>query len=188
MVTISAPSTNTARHKQPETGLPSTSTVQQPQSPCPQLSRAPVKPNCVCSISTSEWCGMASTCTGRPFRVNAMRRASAISGLLKRPALLGADRAQNSLRRKWQLRQPDADRVLDRVRDRRRNAERGDFARAFRAEWAVALDVLDGFIQQLRHVVNAGNFVIRHRGVDDLAAFEMHFFEHGEAELHQRAA
>ena len=32
---------------------PSTSTVQQPQRPCPQLSRAPKRPNSRCSTSTT---------------------------------------------------------------------------------------------------------------------------------------
>src|SRR5437773_1892424 len=41
MVDTSPPSANVARYRQPDTARPFTTTVQQPQRPCPQLSRAP---------------------------------------------------------------------------------------------------------------------------------------------------
>ena len=43
-MTTSAPSTNAATYRQPDTAWPSTMTVQQPHRPWPQLSRAPVRP------------------------------------------------------------------------------------------------------------------------------------------------
>src|SRR5450759_1929445 len=137
-VTRSAPSRNTARVRQPETGLPSTSTVQQPHSPCPQLSRAPNRANCVCSISTALWCGFTSAVTGRPLRVKLIVRAL-ISVILERFAGLSAQRAQHRFRSQRQFSEPHADGVVDGIGDGGRHAEGCELADALGAERAVAL-------------------------------------------------
>src|SRR4051794_40661056 len=117
-------------------------TVQHPHRPWPQVSRAPVRPNSVCSSSTRLWCGCTSAATSMPLSLNEMVRAAAISIVLERVAGLGTDRAEHRLRIERQLREADADGVVDCIRHGRRNAEHRAFTDALSTERAVRLLVL----------------------------------------------
>src|SRR5580692_6401916 len=68
------PSTQVAKYRQPDTALSSTSTVQQPHRPCPQLSRAPNRSK-RCNNSTRLRCGSISVETFIPLSVKLMVRA-----------------------------------------------------------------------------------------------------------------
>src|SRR5215208_4845621 len=171
MVATSAPSTNEARERQPDTARPFTSTVQQPHSPCPQDSRAPVSPNCVCRSSIRLWCGSTLAVTGTPFSVKLMDRCWFILRNFQGAPGLRTQGAIDGLGIERQLRQTYADRVVDRIGDRRRNAEGRDFADPFGAERAVMLDVFDGKIfHHQGQIANARNLVIRQRCIGDLPA------------------
>src|SRR5262245_48682444 len=136
-------------------------TVQQPHRPWPQLSRAPVSPNWVCSISTRLWCGLTSAVTGAPLSVNVMVRAAVMSCLLQRLTLLRPDGAIDRLRVERHFHQPHAHRVIDRVGDRGADAEGRDLADALGSERAILLLVLDIEVLQVdRHVVEAGDLVV----------------------------
>src|SRR3974390_2423138 len=110
--------------------MPLTCTVQQPHSPCPQLSRAPNSPK-RCSSSTRLWCVWTSVEIGRPFNVKLIILDGIAFYLFKfhllrrgeRPAFRCADCAQDDFRRQRQF--PDAytGRIVNGVRDRRGNAE-----------------------------------------------------------------
>src|SRR5580700_9701254 len=65
------PSTQVAKYRQPDTALSSTSTVQQPHRPCPQLSRAPNRSK-RCNSSTRLRCGSISVETSWPLSVKLM--------------------------------------------------------------------------------------------------------------------
>ena len=112
--------------------------------------------------------GHQASSSGRPcFARSARNTASAVSG---------------------KLGQSHADRIVDGIGDRGRNAEGSELADAFGAERAVALTPSTVSFIHRRHVVDARNFVVGKRGIGDLPAVEIHLLEHGEAELHQRGA
>src|SRR3954468_23577097 len=67
MVPISAPSASTARTKHEQTSLPSTVTLQAPQSPVPQPSLVPVRPSVLRSTSSRLLPGSARNSTGSPL-------------------------------------------------------------------------------------------------------------------------
>ena len=68
-----------------------------------------------------------------------MVRAAVISFVLQRLALLRAQRAKHRFRRQRQFHEAHADRVVDGIGDRRRDAEGRDLAHALGAERAVRL-------------------------------------------------
>src|SRR5215510_15452354 len=143
MVATSAPSTNDARYRQPDTARPFTSTVQQPQSPWPQASRAPVRPKCPCSSSIRLWCGATLAVTARPLSVKLMVRCAFISRFVQRVSGLRPQRAIDRFRIERQLGQANANRGADRIGNSWGNAKRRDLAHAFGAERTVMLDVVD---------------------------------------------
>src|SRR5215813_5927551 len=189
MVVTSAPSTNNARYRHPDTARPFTSTVQQPQSPWPQASRAPVRPNCACRSSIRLWCGSTIAAAAAPLSVKWMTRCGLISRLVERSPGPGAQRPIDRFGIERQLGEANADRVIDRVGDRRRHAEGRDLTDALGAEWAVVLKIVDREILHCSgEVADAGDLVIRQRSVGDLPAVEVHLLEHREAEVHQGRA
>src|SRR5262245_28545962 len=161
MVATSAPSTNDARYRQPDTARPFTSTVQQTQRPWPQASRAPVRPKCPCRSSIKLWYGATFAVTARPLSVKLIVRCPFISRVFQRPSGLRPERAIDCLRIERQLGQANANRVVDRIRDSRRNAKRRNFAHAFGAERAVMLDIVDPEIfHRCWEVANAWDFIV----------------------------
>src|SRR5690242_14889804 len=151
--------------------------VQQPQSPCPQLSRAPVSANRVCSISTTFSYGLTSTTTGRPFNVKLIVR-TVTSVVSKRVPVFSAQCAQDSLCGQRELRQTHAHRIIDGIGNCRRHPEGSKLAGSFGAERAVALKSFDDFaLHDIRNVMHAGNFIVGKRGIDDLPAVNMHLLE-----------
>src|SRR5215510_8873563 len=131
MVVTSAPSTNEAKYRHPDTARPFTSTVQQPQSPWPQDSRAPVRPKCPCRSSIRLWYGATLAVTATPLSVKMIVRRAFISGIVQRVSGL---RPQRAIDRFWierQLGQANPNCVIDRVGNGRRNAKRRHFADAF---------------------------------------------------------
>src|SRR5262245_54385395 len=162
MVVTSAPSTNDARYRHPDTARPFTSTVQQPQSPWPQDSRAPLRPKCTCRSSIRLWCGATLAVTSRPLSMKLMMRCPVISRFVQRPAGLRPQRAIHRLRTERQLGQANANRVVDRIRDRRRNTKGRNFAHAFGTERTVVLDIVDPEVfHRCWEVANAWNLVVR---------------------------
>ena len=83
-----------------------------------------------------------------------------------------------------------ADRVVDGVGDRRRDAEGGGLADALAAERAAALLGVHRLVHHARRQVEeAGDLVLGERGVAQLAlGVELHLLRQREAELHDRRA
>src|SRR3984885_14625776 len=115
--------------------MPSTSTVQQPHSPWPQLSRAPNRSK-RCNNSTRLRCGSIAVETASPLSVKLMVRALIIgpSFVVQRTARLDAQGARHRLRRDRQFRNAPADGAVDGVGDPRRRAEGARLAKALGAE------------------------------------------------------
>src|SRR5262249_59897138 len=134
MVVTCAPSTNNAKYRQPDTARPFTSTVQQPQSPWPQDSRAPVRPKCPCRSSIRLWCGATLAVTARPLSVKLIERCAFISRFVQRVSGLRPQCAIDRFGIEWQLGQANANRVVDRIRDGGRNAKCRNFSNALGAE------------------------------------------------------
>src|SRR6478609_693389 len=174
-VTTSVPSRKTARRRQPDTGRPSTTTVQQPHRPCPQLSRAPNNANCVCSISTTLWCGFTSATTDRPFSVKLIVFVAGLISFVPEWLVVSrTQRAEHCLRSQRQFGEAHADSIVDGVSDRRRYTEGAEFADTLGAEWAVALIGVDCLVLHYRgHIANARNLVVGERGIGNLAAVNM---------------
>ena len=121
----------------------------------------------------------------------------AINGANRRPlhfvfqrlTHLGTDRPEDGLGIKWHLGQPHPDRVVYRVGYRWRWTEGRDLADALGAERAIRLVVLEvSIFHNIRHIVEARDLVIGKRSVRDLAAIDVHFLEHREANVHQCSA
>src|ERR1019366_8422763 len=96
--------------------------VQQPQSPCPQLSRAPLRSKRYCNTSTRLSCGFTSVETGTPLSVKRIVRGVVKSASDKWGTLRLQQRAENLLRRQGQIGKMNTDRVGKRVSDGRREA------------------------------------------------------------------
>ena len=107
---------------------------------------------------------------------------------LQRLVGVGAQRAEHGFGLERQLGEAHADRILDRVGDRRRHAEGRDLPDPLGAERAVLWCTSTGSLSMMRrHVEQPGDLVVGERALVTWPPRD-HLLEHGEAELHQRAA
>src|ERR1700722_5020572 len=165
-----------------------TITVQQPQRPWPQLSRAPYRSNRLNSSTRFSWV-WTSISVLLPFSTKLIDLACGFISISDRISGLEANASQHALRSQRQGGQANADRIVNRVGDRRRNAESRAFSDAFGAERSAALlGEYDVVLDVGRNIVDAGDLVIGERGVGDLTRVKLHVLEHRKAKLHDRGA